>query len=432
MINIEKKVLKRLFMSIGDCLMTKIYFAYDGEVGKQETSHWHFNTYDKKYYPTNGIWEDCYYDYHAPLQTVFEKNNIKTKSLTIKQALIDNEKFVYVLTFRYLRHTILRDNQYNFFLHLPIGLIQTVNSGKCTLVLNDAHESAYYTEDFFNQLMINLKRARLDSAKIIIVTGNPSNNLLISPIKLVFWQYFETAVRLATENLEISYDSRFAESNKPKKFLCLNRIPRETRYFFMYEMYKRNLLDNFNASLDKVNSIDEIKSFNDNAFFKVIKDKDDFNKMLSTLPWIVDVKDFKLNHWDTIDKNFAHHNLIFITTETLFKGDMHNLFLTEKTFKPISLKMPFIIIGQPGTLDRLRLLGYKTFSSIWDESYDGVLDPIDRMLKICDLVEQLSKLSTEDLKEKINNAKDILDFNYNLLKTRRPELEIIETVRERL
>jgi hypothetical protein len=45
----------------------------------------------------------------------------------------------------------------------------------------------------------------------------------------------------------------------------------------------------------------------------------------------------------------------------LFSSDSSNLFLTEKTFKPLALGMPFIVIGNPYILKRLRSLGYKTF-----------------------------------------------------------------------
>lgn len=411
--------------------MTVVNFAYDDEVGRQITWRWHYNTYDKKFYPINGVFEDCYYDYHAPLQTVFEQNEIQTKSITLKNALKSNEKFVYVLTFRYLRNTILEDLEYNFFDHLPNGLIRAVNSGQCILVLNDAHESAFYTQEFYNQILWCLKKTRLDRERIILITGNPSNEVSLSPLKLIFWQYFETAVRLATKDLVIA-DDRYTDSVLLKKFLCLNRIPREPRYFFMYEMHRRKLLDDFRASLDKVKSVDDIVSYNNNAFLNAIKDKEDFSNMLSTLPWIVDSKDFEINHWDTNKESFASNNLIFITTETLVKGDMNNLFLTEKTFKPISLKMPFIIIGQPGTLSRLKSLGYKTFETVWDESYDQELNPILRMYKICDLVEHLAKFSIDDLKRKIINIQDILNHNYNLLNTRIPEVDIIKAIKEKL
>jgi hypothetical protein len=86
--------------------MKPINFAYDGTVGNQLTWHWHVNTYDNKFYPINGLFEECYYDYHAPLQTVFEKNGYQTNTLTVKDALKGTEKFVYVLTFRNLRNTI--------------------------------------------------------------------------------------------------------------------------------------------------------------------------------------------------------------------------------------------------------------------------------------------------------------------------------------
>jgi hypothetical protein len=411
--------------------MKTINFAYDGEVGRQLNWRWHINSYDNKFYPINGVFEDCYYDYHAPLQTVFEKHNIPTKAVTVKQALKSKEKFVYVLTFRYLRNTILQDLDYNFLLHLPIGIVQAINNGTCVLVLNDAHESAFYTTEFYDQLLLNLKLARIDRENVILLTGNPSNNIVESPVNLVFWQYFETAVRLATERLALP-DISYADNSKLKKFLCLNRIPREPRYFFMYEMYKRNLLDHFNASLDKVNSLDEIVSYNDNVFMDSIQDKSQFNKMLSTLPWTVDTTEFKVNHWDTNNTTFAHNNLIFIVTETLVKGDMHNLFLTEKTFKPISLQMPFIVIGQPGTLARLKELGYKTFSDFWDESYDQVLDPLIRMNKICDLVEHLSKFTTNELRLLITKAKDILEYNSNLLKVRRSELDIVDLIKGKI
>jgi ribosomal protein S17E len=414
--------------------MKPINFAYDGEVSSTRfTWHWHINSYDKKFYPINGVFEDCYYDYHAPLQTVFEKNNIPTNTITVKQALKSKEKFVYVLTFRYLRNTILQDFEYNFLLHLPIGIVQAINRGTCVLVLNDAHESALYTKEFYEQLLLNLKFSKIDKKNVILITGNPSNNITESPVNLVFWQYFETAVRLATENIgPVVFKNRFNNHDLLKKFLCLNRIPREPRYFFMYEMYKRNLLDHFNASLDKVNSVDEIISYNNNAFMDSITDKSQFNKMLLTLPWTVDTTEFKVNHWDTNNTSFAYNNLIFIVTETLVKGDAHNLFLTEKTFKPISLQMPFIVIGQPGTLSRLKELGYKTFGDFWDESYDQEFDPLFRMNKICNLVEDLSKLSTKELRSIVINTESILKHNIDLLKSRKPELSILDTILEKL
>lgn len=412
--------------------MTTINFAYDGRVGHQQTWQWHINPYDKKFYPINGLFEECYYDYHAPLQTVFEKNGHRTNTITVRDALKGTEKFIYVLTFRYLRNTILKDTGFNFFKHIPIGIIDAVNAGQCILILNDSHESALYTLDFHDVLFKNLQAASINPNKVILLTGNHINIPADSKIPIVFWQFFETAVRLSTENIQINLNDKFNNPDVLKKFLCLNRIPRETRYYFMFEMYKRKLIHHFSTSLDAVDKIEDIVSYNNNLFMNIIKDNQEFKQMLKTLPWIVDSNDFKINHWDTNNNNFSFNNLIFIVTETLFQGDINNIFLTEKTFKPISLKMPFIVIGQPLTLQRLREAGYQTFSHLWDESYDETFDPLQRMTKICNLVEQLSNMPLAELIDKVKQSFDILEHNNKLLKSRRAENDIMQAIKDRV
>ena len=53
--------------------------------------------------------------------------------------------------------------------------------------------------------------------------------------------------------------------------------------------------------------------------------------------------------------------------------------ITEKTYKPIAFNHPFIVWGQAGSLQRLNQLGFATYSNIFDESYDQVLDPRQRL-----------------------------------------------------
>lgn len=423
--------------------MNKIYFAYDKKVKKnpKKLFKYVFNTYDNQFYPINGIWEECYYDYHAPIQTVFEKNGIPTKSITIHEALYSSKKFVYVLTFRYLGATILNEQKkhgfieisknYNLFEHLSIELIDAVNSGQCLLVLNDAHESNYYNDKFYLLLKDKLSRAGINFKNVVVLTGNVNNKDVDNDIKIVFWQYFETAMRLSYEKT-ISVNRQRGNTNL-KKFLCLNRIARETRYYFMFKIWQKGLLPEFNASLKNVGSIEEITSYNNNIFMKDIKSDPDFHKMLKTLPWIIDTDNFKDNHWDKVDFDFSGNSLIFVTTETLFSPDLDNLFLTEKTFKPILLKMPFIVIGNPHILKRLRSLGYKTFDSLWDENYDEEFDCQRRMEKIINLVEDISKkYSTQELKKLLEKNKHITEHNFDLLMQRRPEQAVIDFIKEKV
>jgi hypothetical protein len=50
--------------------------------------------------------------------------------------------------------------------------------------------------------------------------------------------------------------------------------------------------------------------------------------------------------------------------------DNTNVFITEKTFKPICFQQPFMVFGNPGTLAQLHALGFETFENLFDESYD--------------------------------------------------------------
>jgi len=47
------------------------------------------------------------------------------------------------------------------------------------------------------------------------------------------------------------------------------------------------------------------------------------------------------------------------------------VFITEKTFKPIAFKHPFMILGNNGTLAHLHSLGFETYENLFDESYDN-------------------------------------------------------------
>lgn len=48
------------------------------------------------------------------------------------------------------------------------------------------------------------------------------------------------------------------------------------------------------------------------------------------------------------------------------------LFITEKTYKPIAHQHPFMSMGMKGTLAHLRLMGFETYEHIFDESYDDL------------------------------------------------------------
>jgi len=87
-------------------------------------------------------------------------------------------------------------------------------------------------------------------------------------------------------------------------------------------------------------------------------------------------------------------------------------FFTEKTMIPLILKRPFFMCCGVNSLVMLREQGYKTFDTLWDESYDSEPDLYKRYIMIAEQLKYLCSLSFPDLRDKIEQAQDILDHNY--------------------
>lgn len=103
---------------------------------------------------------------------------------------------------------------------------------------------------------------------------------------------------------------------------------------------------------------------------------------------------------------------IEIVCETYFTGS--TFFPTEKIWRPILLKTPFIVQGPTGYLKNLRNLGFKTFSDFWDEGYDE--DPHTHSIhEITRVIDTLAKQPASELVWMLKNMQDILNHNYNLL-----------------
>jgi hypothetical protein len=52
--------------------------------------------------------------------------------------------------------------------------------------------------------------------------------------------------------------------------------------------------------------------------------------------------------------------------------------ISEKSFKPIAYRHPFITFGSVDTMKYLQREGFETFGNLWDESYDNVIDDDQR------------------------------------------------------
>ena len=228
---------------------------------------------------------------------------------------------------------------------------------------------------------------------------------------------------------------RFLKENrtkfKEKTFLCLNRRIMPHR-FFMFGFFSANpdILEKTWLSLGTSN----VDGFNSNH---LLTGKDAIERAQWLLndqrQEIVQIRKYYESHRDDcilkqldladlqmtenptwINEDLYRTSFVNVITETYADGRGYQ-FLTEKTNKSIFSMLPFILVSSPGTLGRLRNLGFQTFGNYWSEEYDLIEDDKERFLEICKVIKQISKYPTEELFKMTQDMESILYHNARLL-----------------
>jgi hypothetical protein len=214
------------------------------------------------------------------------------------------------------------------------------------------------------------------------------------------------------------YDKTFlitplAQRKITKTFLAPNRIvagERQHRLEMLYHIFKNNMQDN-HISCPAVCPAENISILD--AIKPLITKYPDIESVFSeqTLPInFAGETDHPMHScWLSLFDQCAE-SLLYLVTETVATGRRHHL--TEKTFKPIAMGMPFVIVGTRGSLEYLRSYGFRTFEGIWDESYDLAEDNV-RIERIASLLRSLDELSPQGKQELFDQCQEVIEHNWN-------------------
>lgn len=102
--------------------------------------------------------------------------------------------------------------------------------------------------------------------------------------------------------------------------------------------------------------------------------------------------------------------LFHVVTETVYFQD--KLHLTEKVFKPIVAKRPFLLVAAPGNLSYLKRYGFRTFDRWIDESYDLETDHYVRIEKITAELARLCAMDPGELEQMYLEMQETLEYNF--------------------
>jgi len=208
-----------------------------------------------------------------------------------------------------------------------------------------------------------------------------------------------------------------------KDFISYNRLinnDRSYRIYFLSKLIENNLLDRGLISFGVVDDhtpdwrdelADPDSKLSDAAKSHIETHLTNINKLVIDSPYIHGSASANIPR-NIIQRN-QHTDDAFwhIVTETVFYYP--KLHLTEKIFKPIVSKQPFLLIAAPGNLAYLRNYGFKTFGNIIDESYDSIHDNDARVDAVVKQLAWYCNLSEQEKSKIITEIEPIVEYNFN-------------------
>jgi hypothetical protein len=225
------------------------------------------------------------------------------------------------------------------------------------------------------------------------------------------------------------------QKNLIKKFLIPIRQAKPFRMFIYVFAHKNGILENSYYSWTTENVYHCFSCLNEDNKWKF--DKNEHMDLLTTRVVLdpSDNREMRLKQWDIPDHLISTSFLQLVCETTFNEGEEKAhpvIFLTEKTYKPIFYKQPFILFSEPHSLRYLKSMGYKTFSSIINEKYDEIEDSSLRMSLILTEIAKINKKSLEELTEIRKQINDIVEHNFNLLMSRPSEAVLINHIENTL
>jgi hypothetical protein len=197
-------------------------------------------------------------------------------------------------------------------------------------------------------------------------------------------------------------------------YITFNRLvsnDRSYRCYFVSLLSAELLLEHgqisFGLATEQASWQDEITDTNTKLSAQAIKH---IQLHLPSTPLIID-SDHVLGSASADIPRCANDSFWHIVTETVFY--YNKLHLTEKIFKPIVMKQPFMLLAAPGNLAYLKRYGFKTFEGIIDESYDLIQDNDQRIEAVVRQLAWYCSLSAEEKQRVIEAVAPIVEYNFH-------------------
>lgn len=387
---------------------------------------------------------------HTPQMAVFHEALNKTNPYFI---YMYNSQLEGLKEINHSRDTIEKINEQglDFYLYEPI-CSYLKGAKQLYPPFGTKHSMTFYSEFNYDQVQNrqNLRSEELDSILEYVNRNKLTNVTVYTCDRNIeqWYPYYQTKFKLATNDLFLNYfdlhefeplEDTDITSEFTKKFMCLNwryAPHRQLTAAYLSNFNDVNLTWYFRSDLHNVNSepwynlahwlqkkpkafndmITGMRNLNNKSPLYLDLDVQDstaiVHKHLKRIFPLKTIYDHKTEKYgDNKDRLKKYYNDIFcdVVTESRFAQPTANF--SEKTYRPMFYKKPFILVAPPHTLHWVKTNGFKTFGDFWDESYDTMEDHEQRLFAIFELLDDLNSKPIEYLRDLYEKMQPILEHN---------------------
>ena len=301
----------------------------------------------------------------------------------------------------------------NILLNIPSRVIKAVKQQKIRILIIAAIEGDNFTSADFDglaHLHNTLTLLGLPKHSVCIVSGN-----LNASKQYTKWCKQQSKEEYIEFQEGVEWDGKTSQLPKAPvvtkdyslPFNSLNRAHRNHRTEHLYFLAENKLqgLISGGAWFD-THTIDA-------PIYQTVE-YNHYNTVLKTnYPKTVDVTDL-VNQVPNLINNIEiyENSHLTVVTESHF-DQTGGLFITEKTFRPLLVGHPFMILGQKGTLKKLRSWGFQTDFYGVDQSYDLIEDDRERFIQFHQSLTNWCNAPLEEKKSMLQKWESTIKHNFN-------------------
>ena len=274
----------------------------------------------------------------------------------------------------------------------------------------------YVTSDF------NIKW-QSEKLKKVISDIKTDIKFLIHPYTMPFDEYFhlDNGVVIKIMDNKIFVKGKTREYQYKYNFCSLNGTRKDHRARLVRDIHDvNNLIYSYYPFEDRdqleetFDIADDKKYLKELTEFNEIYDEEIFSKVLDKPlrdQTKVEITDKMNSKWEAFQScvpvEYVQSCADLVSDAFVEDG----LSFTEKTWKPVLLKKPYILMSGRNVHTSLQRMGYELYTELFDYSFDGK-DFDDRYESIVKQVKNLCQLSVKDFSKEVKGLSDKVEYNY--------------------